>query len=217
MYQFWKFGKKIVAVGRNYVDHAKELGNAIPKKPVIFLKPTSSYVRRGNPIEIPPSVKELHHEVELGVIIGSKGRDISVNDAMKFVAGYVVALDMTARDIQDEAKKAGLPWTEAKGYDTFCGIGEYIPKHWITNPDNVELWLRVDGELKQQGNTKDMIFKIPFLINYISSIMTLEPGDLILTGTPKGVGPVTAGQMITAGITGITEVQFQVVARKPKL
>lgn len=207
-------GTKIVAVGRNYAAHAKELGNAVPKEPVLFLKPTSSYLQSGGTIEIPHPLESLHYELELAVVIGKKARDVRQVHAMDFVEGYALALDMTARDIQSTAKAAGLPWTVAKGYDTFTPISSYIPKSMIPDQDSLELWLKVDGEIKQKGSTKDMIFKIPYLISHISSIMTLFEGDVILTGTPPGVGPVKAGQKITAGITDLIEMSFDVQHRQ---
>ncbi|XP_039048646.1 probable acylpyruvase FAHD1, mitochondrial isoform X2 [Hibiscus syriacus] len=188
-----KLGTKIVAVGRNYVEHAKELGNAVPKEPVLFLKPTSSYLENGGTIEVPHPLNSLHHEVELAVVIGQKARDVPINTAMDYFGGYALALDMTAREIQSVAK---------------------FPKSMAPDPDNLELWLKVDGEIRQKGSTKDMIFKIPYLISYISSIMTLFDGDVILTGTPQGVGPVKVGQKITAGITGLVDVHFDVGRRQ---
>ncbi|KAK6913748.1 Fumarylacetoacetase-like, C-terminal [Dillenia turbinata] len=207
-------GTKIVAVGRNYAAHAKELGNAVPKEPVLFLKPTSSYLENGGTIEVPPPLESLDHEVELAVVISQKARDVPESSAMDYVGGYALALDMTAREIQASAKSAGLPWTIAKGQDTFTPIGSVLPKSAVPDPDNLELWLKVDGETRQKGSTADMIFKIPFLVSHISSIMTLFEGDVILTGTPKGVGPVKAGQRITAGITGILDVHFNVEKRQ---
>jgi|UniRef100_A0A2N9H6I3 acylpyruvate hydrolase len=207
-------GTKIVAVGRNYAAHAKELGNAVPKEPVLFMKPTSSYLEVGGTIEIPHPLESLHHEVELAVVIGKKARDVPEASAMDYVAGYALALDMTAREIQASAKAAGLPWTVAKGQDTFTPISSVLPKEAVPDPDNLELWLKVDGEIRQKGSTQDMMFKIPFLISHISSIMTLLEGDVILTGTPPGVGPVKAGQKITAGITNLLEVYFNVAKRQ---
>eukprot|EP00262_Sarcandra_glabra_P020098 TRINITY_DN7900_c0_g1_i1.p1 TRINITY_DN7900_c0_g1~~TRINITY_DN7900_c0_g1_i1.p1 ORF type:complete len:294 (-),score=36.78 TRINITY_DN7900_c0_g1_i1:209-1090(-) len=206
-------GSKIVAVGRNYAAHAKELGNAVPKEPVLFLKPTSSYLQNGGTIEIPHPLESLDHEVELAVVIGQKARDVTEETAMDYVGGYALALDMTAREIQSSAKSAGLPWTVAKGQDTFTPISEILPKSLVTDPNKLELWLKVDDEIKQKGSTKDMIFKIPFLISHISSIMTLLEGDVILTGTPQGVGPVRAGQKLTAGITGLIDIYFDVQKR----
>ncbi|KAI4317564.1 hypothetical protein L6164_025427 [Bauhinia variegata] len=207
-------GTKIVAVGRNYAAHAKELGNAVPKEPVLFLKPTSSYLENGGTIEIPHNVDSLHHEAELAVVIGKKARDVPESSAMDYVAGYALALDMTARDLQAAAKSAGLPWSLAKGQDTFTPISSVLPKSMVPDPDNLELWLKVDGEIRQKGSTKDMMFKIPFLVSHISSMMTLFEGDVILTGTPPGVGPVKEGQTIAAGITGLVDTQFNVGKRK---
>lgn len=207
-------GTKIVAVGRNYAAHAKELGNAVPKEPVLFLKPTSSYVREGGAIEIPHPLQSVHHEIELAVVIGTKGRDISEENAMDHVEGYALAIDVTARDLQAVAKASGLPWTVAKGYDTFTPISDFIPKKKVPSLDDLELWLKVDGEMRQRGSPKDMIFSVPFLISHISSVMTLLEGDVILTGTPSGVGPVKAGQKITAGITGLIDMSFPVVSRQ---
>lgn len=209
-----EMGTKIVAVGRNYAAHAKELGNAVPKEPVLFLKPTSSYVREGGAIEIPHPLQSVHHEIELAVVIGTKGRDISEEHAMDHVEGYALAIDVTARDLQAVAKASGLPWTVAKGYDTFTPISDFIPKKKVPSLDDLELWLKVDGEMRQRGSPKDMIFSVPFLISHISSVMTLLEGDVILTGTPSGVGPVKAGQKITAGITGLIDMSFPVVSRQ---
>ncbi|XP_077229323.1 fumarylacetoacetate (FAA) hydrolase family [Tasmannia lanceolata] len=206
-------GTKIVAVGRNYAAHAKELGNAVPKEPVLFLKPTSSYLENGGTIEVPHPLESLDHEVELAVVIGKKARDVGEGSAMDYVGGYALALDMTAREIQSSAKAAGLPWTVAKGQDTFTPISQVLPKSMVMDPDNLELWLKVDDEIRQKGLTRDMIFKIPFLVSHISSIMTLLEGDVILTGTPQGVGPVRVGQKITAGITGLIDVYFDIQKR----
>ncbi|EEC75501.1 hypothetical protein OsI_12099 [Oryza sativa Indica Group] len=170
---------KIIGVGRNYVAHAKELGNPVPKEPLLFLKPTSSFLHAGvagAAIEVPGPVESLHHEVELAVVLSQRARDVPEASAMDFVGGYALALDMTAREFQSAAK--------------------------------------VDDELRQKGSTSDMIFKIPSLISYISSIMTLMEGDVILTGTPEGVGPVRPGQKIKAGITGLVDVEFDVQKRK---
>ncbi|KAL3634629.1 Acylpyruvase fahd1, mitochondrial [Castilleja foliolosa] len=205
-------GTKIIAVGRNYAAHAKELGNAVPKEPVLFIKPTSSYLENGGKIEVPEPLEALDHEVELAVIIGKRGRDVPEATAMDYVGGYALGLDMTAREIQSTAKVC-LPWSVAKGQDTFTPISSILPKSMLPDPHNVELWLKVDGEIRQKGSTSDMIFKIPFLISHISSIFTLLEGDVILTGTPKGVGPVKIGQKIEAGITGLLDMHFDVGRR----
>lgn len=207
-------GTKIIGVGRNYAAHARELGDAVPKEPVLFLKPTTSYLENGGKIEMPHGLQSLDHEVELAVVIGQRARHVPEAVAMDYIGGYALALDMTARDIQATAKAAGLPWTVAKGQDTFTPISSVVPCSMVPDPHDVELWLKVDGKIRQKGSTKDMIFKIPFLISYISSIMTLLQGDVILTGTPEGVGPVKAGQRIDAGITGLLDVHFDVDRQK---
>ncbi|PWN39717.1 hypothetical protein IE81DRAFT_259205 [Ceraceosorus guamensis] len=192
-------GKKIVAIGRNFGAHAKELGNAVPTSPFFFLKPTTSYLDDGGTVLIPKGV-EAHFEVELGVVVGKEARDVKRADAERHIGGYALGIDMTARNLQDKAKKAGLPWSAAKGFDTFNPVSSLIEKSKIADPHNVRLWLAVNEAMKQNGNTQDMIFDIPHLLEYISSIMTLEVGDLVLTGTPQGVGRVVAGDVITAGL-----------------
>eukprot|EP00696_Hemimastix_kukwesjijk_P005498 gnl/Hemi2/16938_TR5629_c0_g1_i1.p1 gnl/Hemi2/16938_TR5629_c0_g1~~gnl/Hemi2/16938_TR5629_c0_g1_i1.p1 ORF type:complete len:234 (-),score=66.45 gnl/Hemi2/16938_TR5629_c0_g1_i1:63-722(-) len=214
---FRQAGRKIVAVGRNYAEHAKELGNALPSQPLFFLKPTSSYLSMPQPIALPRGIGEIHHEIELGIVIGSAATNVSETDAMSHVAGYALCLDMTARDLQDTAKANRAPWSAAKGYDGFCPVGEFIPKERVTDPHALDIWLKVNGAMRQNGNTSDMIFRLPFLISYISKIMTLEPNDLVLTGTPSGVGRVQAGDVLTAGLgasgTVLSEISFNVVDR----
>ncbi|KAG1782377.1 hypothetical protein EV702DRAFT_1063963 [Suillus placidus] len=193
--QFVRQGKKIVAIGRNYSEHIKELNNARTKEPFFFLKPTTSYLPTGGKVEIPRGVV-AHHEVELGLVIGKGGRDISQDAAESHIAGYALAVDMTARNMQDEVKKKGLPWSAVKGFDTFTPIGSFIPKSSVSDAHDLMLSLKINGVIKQNGTTGDMIFRIPRLIEHISSIMTLEEGDLILTGTPSGVGPVNPGDSV---------------------
>ncbi|KPP72313.1 acylpyruvase FAHD1, mitochondrial-like [Scleropages formosus] len=208
--RFWEWGRKIICVGRNYADHAKELKNAVPSEPVLFLKPPSAYVTEGSPILLPFYTTNLHHEVELGVVIGTRGVAIPQESAMDHVAGYALCLDMTARDIQDQCKAKGLPWTLAKAFDTSCPVSEYIPKERIPNPGNLRLWLKVNDQLRQDGHTSHMMFSVPFLISYISDFITLEEGDLILTGTPKGVASVQEHDEIQAGIEDIVNMTFRV-------
>ena len=153
----------------------------------------------------------MHHEVELGIIIGKTGTDISESNAMEHIGGYLLALDMTARDLQDFAKKNGHPWALAKSWNTSCPVSSFIPKEKIPNTADLNLWLKVNGELKQNGNTKDMIFSVPFLISFLSRYFTLEEGDVILTGTPSGVGPVNNGDKIQAGLgENIASITFSV-------
>ncbi|KAG8746847.1 hypothetical protein FRC10_003369 [Ceratobasidium sp. 414] len=199
MAHFLTRGKKIVAIGRNYLEHVKELGNTVPPEPFFFLKPTSSYLTSGK-FEVPQGVL-VHHEIELGVVIGKNGRDISEAQADSHVAGYTLSIDMTARNMQDAVKKKGLPWSAAKGFDTFTPTSPFIPREKVLDPHNLKLWLKINGEFKQNGTTADMMNRIPQLIRHVSSIMTLEEGDLLLTGTPRGVGPVNVGDKITAGLS----------------
>ncbi|KAI8867641.1 hypothetical protein GQ42DRAFT_164662 [Ramicandelaber brevisporus] len=218
-------GHKIVAIGRNYAAHALELGNKVPTKPFWFFKPSSSYVSSPGKIEVPYSDAVVHHEVELGVVIGKRGRDISAKDAKDYIAGYVLALDMTARNEQDAAKAKGLPWSAAKGYDTFTPVNpKMIGKDVIDaeslqkeGAGDVHLWLKVNGEIKQSGSSKDMMFGVPQLIEHVSQVVTLDEGDLILTGTPKGVGPVQVGDVVTAGLVKngqeLSSLHFEVVER----
>ncbi|XP_045624435.2 oxaloacetate tautomerase FAHD1, mitochondrial [Procambarus clarkii] len=213
--KFVLWGRNIVAVGRNYRDHCAELGNAVPTKPLLFMKPPSSYLEEGlGPILIPRGSSSCHHEVELGVVIGSVCRDVSENDAMSRVAGYALALDMTARDFQEEAKKTGNPWTMAKCFDTALPISRFLSTKELSDPSAVKLWCKVNEEMRQNGTTADMVFSIPYLISYISQYFTLHPGDLVLTGTPAGVGPVLPGDVISAGLGDLITMKFNVAQRE---
>ncbi|CAG0891054.1 unnamed protein product, partial [Darwinula stevensoni] len=189
-------------------DHAAELGNVIPDKPLLFLKPPSSYILEGQKIEIPLGCHVLHHEIELGVVIGSKCSRVPEHQATQHIGGYVLALDMTARDFQDEAKKKSAPWSLAKGFDTSCPVSRFLSQDEVKNPSSERLWCTVNGVMKQEGTTKDMIFPIQKLISYISDYFTLEEGDLILTGTPAGVGPVQSGDIIEGGLGDIIKFKF---------
>ncbi|XP_022091480.1 acylpyruvase FAHD1, mitochondrial-like [Acanthaster planci] len=199
--RFVETGRKIICVGRNYAAHAAELGNVLPAEPIIFLKPTTAFITEGKPIRAPPGCSNLHHEVELGVVVSRPGSSIPESVAMDHVGGYALALDMTARDLQDEAKRKGAPWTLAKMFDTSCPVSAFLDRSEVTDPHDLRLWLAVNGETRQDGNTKDMIFKIPALLSYISHYITLQEGDLVLTGTPSGVGPVKSGDVITCGLS----------------
>lgn len=208
--RFWEWGRNIVCVGRNYAEHAKEMGSAPPAQPLFFLKPSSAYLREGSPILRPYYCASLHHEVELGVVIGKRAQAVTQEAAMEHVAGYALCLDMTARDTQEECKKKGLPWTLAKAFNTSCPVSEFVPKEKIPDPHKLKIWLKVNGKLRQEGETSSMIFSIPYLISYISEIVTLEEGDLILTGTPEGVGSVQVNDEIEAGITDVLSMRFKV-------
>ncbi|CEO97905.1 Fumarylacetoacetase-like C-terminal domain-containing protein [Plasmodiophora brassicae] len=201
----------IIGVGRNYAQHAKELNNAVPTSPILFLKPPSSRIWPGQSIRIPAGIEEVHHEVELGVVIGSRTTSrVAERDAFDYIGGFVLALDMTCRDLQAKAIKAGHPWTVAKGYDTFCPLSEFISRDQLPDPSDTRLWLTVNDVVKQDGSTKDMIFSVPALVSHCSSIFSMEPGDLILTGTPAGVGPVRRGDTLQAGLNDSVTVLFNV-------
>ncbi len=201
---------KILCIGRNYVAHAKEMNAETPEAPVVFLKPSTSLLHDGGTIIVPPFSKELHHEVEMVVLIGKNGRSITRDKSFDHVAGYAVGLDMTLRDVQADAKKRGLPWTVAKGFDTSAPISRFIEKDRIRDPHNLDIALKVNGIVRQHSNTGNMIFRIETLIEYISSIFTLEIGDLIFTGTPEGVGQVVSGDMLEAELASVGSLKVSV-------
>jgi len=201
---------KVVCLARNYTAHIRELGNEVPEKPVIFIKPSTSIVGQGESVVIPSYSADCHHEVELAVLIGKTGRDIAQSEASDYVAGYGVAIDMTLRDVQSELKSKGLPWEIAKGFDTSCPLSEFVPKGQIEDPHSLAISLNVDGKERQNASTAFMMRGIPEIIAYISSIFTLEEGDVILTGTPEGVGPVERGERMTATIEGIGTLEISV-------
>jgi 2-keto-4-pentenoate hydratase/2-oxohepta-3-ene-1,7-dioic acid hydratase in catechol pathway len=197
---------KIVCVGRNYVDHAKELGNEVPKVPLIFMKPPSSVAAGGEPILLPAQSAQVEHEAELVAVIGKRGRHVTAEQAKKFIFGYTVGNDVTARDLQ----KADDQWTRAKGFDTFCPFGPWIDTEF--DPSDAVLTCRVNGQMRQMASTRDMVFNVPTLIAYISSVMTLEPGDLIFTGTPAGVGQLRDGDSVEIEIDGLGRISNPVRA-----
>lgn len=194
---------KIICLARNYAEHARELGNETPVAPVLFMKPASSVIGDGDAVQIPSYSQDCHYEVELAVLIGKMARNVPVEAAMEHVAGYGVAIDMTLRDVQSQLKVKGLPWEIAKGFDTSCPLSGFVPASSIADPHNLELRLSVNGELKQDGSSSDMIHRLPQIIAHISAIFTLEAGDVILTGTPAGVGPVQTGDTMQAEISAV--------------
>ena len=203
---------KILCLGQNYANHAKEMGSAAPASPIIFLKPSTAIIENGEPIVIPQLSQEVHHEVELTVLIGRKGKNISRSGAYDYVEGYGVGLDMTMRDRQKEAKAAGNPWAIAKGFDTSAPLSPFVPKSQVADPHHLDITLHVNGTLRQHSNTSQMIFKIDEIISFLSAIFTLEAGDVIYTGTPEGVGKVSAGDFIEAGIDGVGKLHHAVVS-----
>ena len=188
---------KIVCVGRNYLEHARELGNAVPERPLLFLKPPSALIGDGETIVLPRASVQVEHEGEIGVVVGAVLRRADVRAARAAIAGITCVNDVTARDLQ----KADGQWTRAKGFDTFCPAGPVI---WQPPADfdlaTLEVTCRVNGQPRQSGRAAEMAFNIPFLLSYISQVMTLEPGDLIATGTPAGVGPLVAGDVVEVEI-----------------
>jgi 2-keto-4-pentenoate hydratase/2-oxohepta-3-ene-1,7-dioic acid hydratase in catechol pathway len=191
---------KIVCVGRNYADHAAELGNVLPEIPLIFLKPPSSVIWNGDPIVLPPESAQVDHEAEIGVVIGSRLRRVSPDEALEGIAGYTCVNDVTARDLQ----RIDNQWTRAKGFDTFCPVGPRI----VSFPDpggwrGLEIICRVNGEVRQHGHARFMHFGVPELVAYISTVMTLEPGDMIATGTPARVGSLNPGDLVEVEIPGV--------------
>ncbi|MHC1710381.1 MAG: fumarylacetoacetate hydrolase family protein [Methanomassiliicoccales archaeon] len=194
---------KIVCVGQNYREHIREMRSDEPAEPVLFLKPSTSLISDGEAILIPEGIGMVHHEVELALIIGKGGRDIPEGDALSYVSHVAVFNDVTARDLQTAARKAGLPWALAKGMDTFAPLGARVPLDQVPDLHSLDLELRVNGEPRQKGNTAQMIFPPERLISYISKYMTLEPGDVIATGTPSGVGPLRPGDTVEAVVHGV--------------
>jgi len=191
---------KIVCLARNYADHIKELGNEVPDKPVLFIKPATSIIRDGENVVIPAYSNDCHYEVELAVLIGKYAKNVPERDAMSHVAGYGVAIDMTLRDVQSELKAKGLPWEIAKGFDTACPLSDFVAASEVEDPHDLGIRLSVDGRVRQDASTALMMRRLPAIIQAISAIFTLEEGDIILTGTPAGVGPVGRGSRLRAEI-----------------
>jgi 2-keto-4-pentenoate hydratase/2-oxohepta-3-ene-1,7-dioic acid hydratase in catechol pathway len=198
---------KVVCVGRNYADHAAELGNELPKEPLIFLKPSTSVIGPRDAIKLPPQSKRVEHEAELAVVIGPPGaRRADRAAAEQAIFGYACANDVTARDLQ----RADVQFTRAKGFDSFCPLGPWIATG--LDVSDLEVRCEVNEEVRQLGRTKDMVFDVPTLVSYVSHVMTLLPGDVILTGTPAGVSPVVAGDTVTVRIEGIGDLTNPVVS-----
>ncbi|OLD43687.1 MAG: hypothetical protein AUI63_07515 [Gemmatimonadetes bacterium 13_1_40CM_2_60_3] len=191
---------KIVCVGRNYREHAKELGNEVPMEPLIFLKPPSSVVWEGEAIVLPKASSRVEHEGEIGVVVGKTLTRVSEEDAARGIRSIVAVNDVTARDLQ----KTDGQWTRAKGFDTFCPLGEESSQ--LPDLDSLTVVTRVNGVERQRGKSSEMVFSIPSLLAYISRIMTLEPGDLVATGTPSGVGPLAPSDVVEVEIPGVSRV-----------
>jgi 2-keto-4-pentenoate hydratase/2-oxohepta-3-ene-1,7-dioic acid hydratase in catechol pathway len=198
---------KVVGVGRNYAAHAAELGNEVPTEPLLFLKPSTTVIGPGDAIRLPLQSSQVEHEAELAVVINARGaREVSRERALDSVFGYTIANDVTARDLQ----KKDPQWTRAKGFDSFAPLGPWIDT--TVDPADLRVTAEVDGELRQDGRTSQFVFDVATLVSYISHVMTLLPGDVILTGTPAGVGPLAAGQSVTVAVEGLGSLTNPVVA-----
>ena len=201
---------KIIGLGRNYLDHIRELGNKVPERAVIFCKPQSSLLEDGGTIILPEFANECHHELELAVLIGRSGKKIMAEQALDYIAGYAVALDLTLRDLQGELKEKGLPWDIAKGFDTSCPLSSFVPADQVADPNNLNLQLKVNGVIRQQGNTARMMRSVEEIIAEISIYFTLEPGDIILTGTPAGVARINSGDLLEGTIEQVGSLKVTV-------
>ncbi len=198
---------KVVGIGKNYAAHATEMGGVAPAEPLMFLKPNTSVVGPGDPVFYPRQSSEVHYEGELAVVIGRICRDVPVETAADVIHGYTVANDVTARDLQ----RGDVQFTRAKGFDSFCPLGPWIETDLDVSELRVQTYL--NGDLKQDGNTRDLLFDVPTLVAYVTSVMTLLPGDVILTGTPEGVGPMAVGDEVEVFVGGIGSLTNKVVAR----
>jgi 2-keto-4-pentenoate hydratase/2-oxohepta-3-ene-1,7-dioic acid hydratase in catechol pathway len=198
---------KVVCIGKNYADHAAEMGGEAPAAPVVFLKPSTSVIGPGDPIQLPRNSERVDHEAELGVVIGRLCRDVPREKALDVVLGYTCGNDVTARDHQ----KLDGQWTRGKGHDSFCPIGPWVETD--LSPAELRVQAFVDGEIRQDGSTKDLIHDVPSVIEWITAFMTLLPGDVILTGTPAGVGPLVPGNAVTVLVDGIGPLTNPVVSR----
>ena len=197
---------KIICIGRNYAEHAKEHQVEVPDLPLLFLKPPSAVIGPADTILLPPQSQRVEHEGELVVVIGKRGRWVTPEDASRYILGYTIGIDVTARDLQ---RRDGQ-WTRGKGFDTFCPLGPFIETEF--DPTDAMLTTHVNGEMRQMASTRDMIFTVRQLVAFISSVMTLEPGDIIMTGTPAGVGPLVSGDRIKVTVEGLGELNNQVAA-----
>ena len=209
---------KIICLGRNYIEHAKEMKSEVPKSPVFFVKTINTLVTNNNPIIYPKILfnsqeyNQVDHEVELAFIISKHCKNIQSKDAFEFIEGFTIFLDMTARKMQISDRNMNLPWYRSKNFDTFGPIGPRIaPKPEIDDPHNLNLLLKINGEVRQKSNTRHMIFTIPETLSFISKFITLVPGDIVATGTPNGVGPVRPGDIIEASIEKIGKINHKVL------
>jgi acylpyruvate hydrolase len=201
---------KIVCVGCNYTEHIAELNTIRSEEPLLFLKPPSAILHEGEEISLPSYSNEIHHEIELALLVGKKAKSIEKDHWKSYIAGAGIGLDLTLRDLQRIARKKGNPWSVSKGFDGSCPISIFKPLDQINDIQNLQISLQVNNKIKQTANTKEMIFPVDYLVSYISTIFSLEEGDIILTGTPAGVGPISKGDHLHASISEIGNVEFWV-------
>lgn len=201
---------KIICIGRNYVDHAKELNNPVPSKPVFFMKPDTALIQKRNPFFYPEFSSDIHYEVELVLKISRNGRHIEEKFANKYYDQIGIGIDLTARDLQNECKRKGLPWEIAKAFDNSAPLGEFLPISDFSNMNDINFSLKINDELRQQGNSGDMIFSFDKIISYLSQFVTLKIGDLIFTGTPVGVGPIKIEDRFEAFIEDNKLLEFKI-------
>ena len=201
----------VFCIGRNYAAHAAELGNAVEtEEPMVFLKPTSSVLKVGEPLRLPAWSQDVHHEAELVLLIGRDARDIGPERALSVVAGYGIGLDLTARDVQAQAKQKGHPWTKSKGFPGAACISDFVPADDVAGASRFRFSLTVNGTVRQSGDTDLMLFPLPVLVSYLSRQYGLSAGDMIYTGTPAGVGPLQAGDCLLLTLDGLIEARFKV-------
>lgn len=193
---------KILCIGRNYVAHAKELGNEVPEDPVVFIKPSTSLLTTGEPFVIPAFTKDLHYECELVLRIAKKTKNIPVNEAATYYDAITAGIDFTARDVQQQLKSKGLPWEKAKAFDNAAVLGAWINAANFSNKKDIHFTLAKNGKVVQEGHTENLIFDFSTLLSHLSHYFTLEPGDLVFTGTPAGVGPVSPGDLLEGRVEG---------------
>jgi len=201
---------KIMCLGRNYREHAKEMQAEVPTEPVVFLKPGTALLGSGGTVRLPSFSRDVHHEVEIVILISQGGREIPRERAFEHVGGYGIGLDLTARDVQSAAKKKGLPWAVSKGFDTSAPVSPFVPGDRVPEPGRLEFSLAVNGETRQRGNSADMIFPVDTVVAYLSTVFTLEPGDLIFTGTPEGVAALAPGDRLEARLADLVSLSVTV-------
>ena len=205
----WPLGK-VVCVGRNYAEHAKELNNPIPAEPILFIKPATAVQPFSEPVRWPQGRGECHHEVEIAVLIGELIKNVSPEQAVKAIAGFGVALDLTLRDLQSKLKEKGHPWEIAKSFDGACPVSAFVRPSQVRDLGDIRVCLSINEQIRQDGNSSQMLTPIPQLLSYISQHFTLEAGDMVLTGTPAGVGPLRPGDQLRAELVGVLAVETQV-------